>query len=249
MKSFALSLAAFIIATQAHGQLIKAFSLTGGAVYSRQHNIGSSPSFQYNNYSQPLYGWTTVLGITFIQKKYVEVDVQAGYMLKGSTSGNYGGISNWVSTNGSITQQQTYNYYHYTDKQSFAYLVPRVFFRCQIKNITPYLFAGPRLDVFIANRYRLYGDEDKLIISQRRTSIPQGGNRFILGYNCGIGAEVKVYKNIAVCLEVSAVQDITSYIYKEFNTTTPTGEERAKGCLKFSAYTSTLTFKHYIGRG
>lgn len=236
MKTTLLALIIVALSTaNANAQRVKSFTLSGGVVSA--NNIRKINDNWSSAVDGPIYGWGIEAGAGLWAGKRLSFSVNAGYIQKG-----YMYKSPFTTSSQPQGTGQTLEIF---TRLNYIYLAPRITYTYKIKRNSFFVFAAPRADYFVSAKETWYKNDLEFYKDEkgRNGTIDFYNNNhkpIVVGLTGGFGVERRVYKNIAIALELAYWGDITKAV------NIPKSANQQKYTEVNRAVTAWITFKHYF---
>lgn len=218
-------------------QTIKAFTLSCGYVRA-DHEMKFDRNFQSVN-PQPINSWGLDAGLEFWSTSRFAFSASAGMIKKGY---NYE-----IPVTTATQPEGTGEIFEGRTRLNYLYLAPRFAIKLSTDKIVPYVFAAPRIDVFLYSSNTLHKPDGSEITDDgsfggfkdfyKKNHMP-----VILGISSGAGVEIKIQKNISLGVEAAYLFDATPAVRTK-TTDTNIGMKAYN-----KAFSASLVFKHYFGK-
>jgi hypothetical protein len=216
---FALLLA---VVVSSEAQIVKSIALKAGIAWATQdwkfQNISGTTDYDYR------MGIHTGVNVEFMQHPFLSVVTELGYTPKGYRTIYEHSTENQPEGTGEMTEEKFTCHYLYAS--------PMLKARLEFGGFVPYIFLGPRLDLYLSNEV----EEGVFFVG-----LPEEDMKtMVFGMNYGLGLEY-VIGRVGFALIFSQQYDFTNaFAIEELNI----GPES----IKNNAFVLDLGIKYYFGK-
>jgi hypothetical protein len=207
-KLLLFSFATFLFANLLFAQT--SVGVTGGVVLSKEDWSFKDPRIDFAAPNDFKTGLVFGTNVEFLRKQYFSIVADASYVQKGYQEDVEIATEPEPEGNGNYKTIK-YNY-------DFITIAPLAKFRLPVKHFAPFVFAGPRMDIFLTDKRSDYVRLD-----------PQYQNQIVFGMTYGLGLEYNFEK---FRLQLRAANQFDFMPFYD----APLGENSAGLTLKNRAY-------------